>query len=476
MVLGRPGSGCSTFLKVLANQRHEYHSVEGEMWYDSFSPDQIEKHYRGDVQYCPEDDVHFPTLTVDQTLRFAASTRTPQTRTDNLSRDEHVTHITKVVETVFGLRHVKDTLVGDASVRGVSGGEKKRVSISEALVTRSLLNSWDNSTRGLEYASFSTVWFARLTTSFSASTALEFVQALRIATDVGRQATTVAIYQAGEQLYELFNKVCVIYEGRQVYFGPADRARQYFIDMGYEPANRQTTADFLVAVTDPNGRIVRQGYENKVPRTAAEFVEYFQKSDLSRTNREDMDDYRTEFVGKPERVSYYQASAKAERAKHTRSKSPFIVSVPMQARALMRRRVQIIRGGIAAQVIQLFSFVIQAIIIGTVFFRLDDNTAAFFSRGGVLFFSLLFAALQTMAEIPALFAQRPIVHRQARAAMYHPFVEGLALTLVDVPLTFVTQVVFGILIYFLVGLEQSAAHFLYVIRITFQSLKTHTCF
>ena len=81
----------------------------------------------------------------------------------------------------------------------------------------------------------------------SASTALEFVQALRIATDLGKMTTIVSIYQAGENLYNLFDKVCVINEGRMAYFGPADRARQYFIDMGYEPANRQTTADFLVS-------------------------------------------------------------------------------------------------------------------------------------------------------------------------------------------------------------------------------------
>lgn len=77
------------------------------------------------------------------------------------------------------------------------------------------------------------------------------MQALRISTDIARQSTIVAIYQAGEQLYETFDKVCVIYEGKQVYFGPANQAKQYFIDMGYEPANRQTTADFLVAGTSP---------------------------------------------------------------------------------------------------------------------------------------------------------------------------------------------------------------------------------
>jgi ATP-binding cassette subfamily G (WHITE) protein 2 (SNQ2) len=85
------------------------------------------------------------------------------------------------------------------------------------------------------------------TRGLDASTALEFVRALRIATDIVRSSTIVSIYQAGESLYEHFDKVCVIYEGRMAYFGRADQARQYFIDMGYEPAHRQTTADFIVA-------------------------------------------------------------------------------------------------------------------------------------------------------------------------------------------------------------------------------------
>ena len=90
--------------------------------------------------------------------------------------------------------------------------------------------SYDSSTRGLD-----------------SSTALEFVRALRILTDVSHMSTIVSIYQAGESLYQHFDKVCVIYEGRMAYFGRADQARQYFIDLGFEPAHRQTTSDFLVA-------------------------------------------------------------------------------------------------------------------------------------------------------------------------------------------------------------------------------------
>lgn len=143
MVLGRPGAGCSTLLRVLANQRMDYHAVEGEVHYDSFSPEDIQSRYRGDVQYCPEDDVHFPSLTVEQTIKFAARLRTPHARFDAMTRDRHIDIITDLATTVFGLRHVKDTLVGDASIRGVSGGEKKRVSLCEALVSRSLINCWD---------------------------------------------------------------------------------------------------------------------------------------------------------------------------------------------------------------------------------------------------------------------------------------------------------------------------------------------
>ncbi|KAI0074336.1 pleiotropic drug resistance ABC transporter [Panus rudis PR-1116 ss-1] len=442
LVLGRPGAGCSTFLKVLANQRDEFHKVEGEMYYDSFTPEEIYKHYRGDVQYSPEDDVHFPTLTVEETLGFAAKTRTPRARLPGDTREEHVNRVVDVWTTVFGLRHVRKSIVGDAAIRGVSGGEKKRVSIGEALATLSRLNSWDNSTRGLD-----------------ASTALEFVQALRIATDYARQSTAVAIYQAGESLYEHFDKVCLIYEGRMIYYGPADRARQYFIDMGYQPANRQTTADFLVAVTDPNGRIIRRGYRKRVPRTPDEFVKYFRKSEMMRINREDIESYKEEYVGKEQRMTDYKQSYLEDHAEHTNPKSPYIISVPMQVRALMLRRVQIIKGGYAIQIIQLGTFILQAIIMGTVFFQLKDETSTFYSRGGVLYFAILFAALTMMAEIPSLFAQRPIVLRQSRAAMYHPFVESLATTLVDAPKLAIIIIMFSIVLYFLVNLRQDAGAF-----------------
>ncbi|KAJ7649975.1 ABC-2 type transporter-domain-containing protein [Roridomyces roridus] len=448
LVLGRPGSGCSTLLKTLANQTDEYKSVSGTRSYDSLTPRQIHDHYRGDVQYCPEDDVHFPTLTVEQTLQFAARLRAPQTRIEGQSRDEYVASMVEILCTIFGLRHARHTPVGDNAIRGVSGGEKKRVSIAEALATRMRIGAWDNSTRGLD-----------------ASTALEFGRALRIMTDIAHATTIVSIYQASETLYSLFDKVCVLSEGKMVYFGPADQARDYFLSLGYIPqAERQTTPDFLVSVTDFAGRIVRPGLtpeEDKMrPRTSEELAAHFRQSALMEKNLADIAEYNAECgAGNKERLEVYKESARAEHAKGARRASPYTSSIFMQARAVMLRRVQIIMGAKAPTLINILTFVIQGTIVGSIFVNSPESTSAFFGRGGVMFFAILFCALSSMAEIPALFAQRPIVLRQSKAALYHPFIDSVSLTLVDVPITLLSVTVFAILLYFIVGLQQTASQF-----------------
>jgi len=117
--------------------------VEGEVWYDSFTPKDIARQYRGDVIYCPEDDVHFPTLTVEQTLSFAIKTRTPHIRLTDQSREQFNRDVVEILVRIFGLRHARNTVIGNEAIRGVSGGEKKRVSIAEALSCRALIGAWD---------------------------------------------------------------------------------------------------------------------------------------------------------------------------------------------------------------------------------------------------------------------------------------------------------------------------------------------
>ena len=115
----------------------------GDVFYDSFVSEEIDKRYRGDVIYCPEDDVHFPTLKVGETLGFASTMRTPNCRADNQSRSAHAVLTAEALMRIFGLEHARNTVVGDAALRGISGGEKKRVSIAEAMSARGKLVCWD---------------------------------------------------------------------------------------------------------------------------------------------------------------------------------------------------------------------------------------------------------------------------------------------------------------------------------------------
>jgi len=104
--------------------------------------EEMDKEFRGDIQYCPEDDVHFPSLSVYQTLNFAAAARTPLDRAGQ-SREEFSDTLTRVLSNTFGLKHALSTPVGDNMIRGVSGGEKKRVSIAETLAARSCISAYD---------------------------------------------------------------------------------------------------------------------------------------------------------------------------------------------------------------------------------------------------------------------------------------------------------------------------------------------
>ena len=82
------------------------------------------------------------STSVGETLSFAAAARAPRVRIDG-SRKDFTNNTTEMLATIFGLRHTLTTPVGDNAIRGVSGGEKKRVSIAEALASRACVGAWD---------------------------------------------------------------------------------------------------------------------------------------------------------------------------------------------------------------------------------------------------------------------------------------------------------------------------------------------
>lgn len=437
LVLGRPGAGCTTFLKVFANQRSGFEAVEGDMTYGGTGSDEMAKRFRGDVIYNPEDDLHYAKLSVRQTLSFALQTRTPgkEARLDGESRADYISEFLRIVTKLFWIEHTLDTRVGDEFVRGVSGGERKRVSIAEAMITRASVQAWDNSSKGLD-----------------ASTALEYVRSIRAMTNMAEASTAVSLYQAGESLYELADKVLLIDEGKCLYFGPTDQAKQYFIDLGFDCPDRWTTPDFLTSVSDEHERTIRPGWESRIPRSPEAFSRLYRDSDAYRRNLADVDDFEAQLRRQQEARG---GASDASNQKDMNYTLPF----HQQVMACTRRQFLIMIGDRAALFGKWGGLVFQGLIVGSSFYGQGDGTTSAFARGGALFVLLLFNALLALAEQTAAFEAKPILLKHKSFSFYRPAAYAIAQVFVDVPLVLIQVLIFNIIIYFMAGLSASASQF-----------------
>ncbi|KAI8318552.1 hypothetical protein GQ54DRAFT_321724 [Martensiomyces pterosporus] len=444
LVLGQPGSGCSTLLRVLGNRRGTYKRIEGKVSYGGLTPEEVTKRYRGEVAYNQEDDVHFPTLTVRKTLEFAIQCKTPSKRVLE-DREGYQKEFLDTLLDMYGLAGCADTIVGNAFLRGVSGGERKRVSIAEQVASGASIDIWDGSTRGLD-----------------SSSALDYVRSLRITTDVLHKSTVVTIYQASENIYELFDKVMVIDQGRQLYFGPASKAVEYFASIGIYKPPRQTTSDFLTGVTQLHERKVLPGWEDKAPRTAEDFERAWFASSQHQGVKQRVQQYEAQLQqddrGREIREFVDQTKMGTEKSK-LRRKSPYTTTFMYQLGKLFNREWDIFFGNKPTLIFKLIYNAVFAVIVGTLFLNLPDNSSGAFTRGGVLFFALLFNSLTAQAEIPKAITGREVVYKHKSFAMYHPAALSLAQTIVDIPFMILQIVVFSCILYWATGLEKTAAHF-----------------
>ncbi|RYP81362.1 hypothetical protein DL769_002008 [Monosporascus sp. CRB-8-3] len=356
--------------KTFCNQRAGFEDVLGDVTYGGTDAKTMAKDFRGEIIYNPEDDLHYATLTVRHTLSFALQTRTPgnESRMEGESRKDYVKEFLRVATKLLWIEHTLDTKVGNEYIRGVSGGERKR--------------------------------------------------SLRALTNMANISTAVSLYQAGESLYNLADKVLLIDSGRCLYYGTTDRAKQYFHDLGFDCPDRWTTADFLTSVTDPFERSVKPGWENRIPRSAQDFADVYMRSDAYQRN---LDDVRV----------------------HGSNRE----TVPCHV------------GRRGFFVWQMGRYYFQGLVVGSSFYDLPDSTAGAFTRGGVLFLILLFNALLALAELTAAFESKPILLRHKNFSFYRPSAYALAQTVVDIPLVLVQVVLFAVIIYWMAGLSATPSQF-----------------
>ena len=429
-----------TCLSLYTKTLCRYAEVDGDVRFGTMNEKEALQ-YRGSIVINTEEELFYPSLTVGRTMDFATRLNIPNTLPNNAqNREDYRVKFKNFLLDSMGIAHTEDTKVGDAFVRGVSGGERKRVSIIETLCTRGSVVSWDNSTRGLD-----------------ASTALEYTRALRSLTDTLGIATIVTLYQAGNGIYDLFDKVLVLDEGKQVYYGPIEHARPFMESQGFICGDGANVADFLTGVTVPSERQIKPDFESRFPRNNIELEKAYRESPTKAIM-----DRELEYPNTQEAKANTEAFCHAislDKSNHLPQKSPYTVSFLAQIKACVTRQYQIIWGDKATFIIKQGSTIVQALISGSLFYNAPDNSAGLFIKGGALFLALLFNALIAMSEVTDSYAGRPILAKHKNFAFFNPAAFCIAQIAADVPIIFFQVTSFIVILYWMTALKATAAAF-----------------
>ncbi|XP_061341725.1 ABC transporter G family member 14 isoform X2 [Gastrolobium bilobum] len=217
-MLGPSGSGKTTLLTALGGRLSG--KLSGKITYNSQPFSGAIKRRTG---FVAQDDVLYPHLTVTETLVFTALLRLP----NSLTRDEKVQHVERVI-TELGLTRCRSSMIGGPLFRGISGGEKKRVSIGQEMLINPSLLLLDEPTSGLD-----------------STTAQRILKTIKRLASGGRTVVTT-IHQPSSRLYYMFDKVVLLSEGCPIYYGPASTALEYFSSVGFSTCVTVNPADLLL--------------------------------------------------------------------------------------------------------------------------------------------------------------------------------------------------------------------------------------
>lgn len=484
LILGTPGSGKSSLLKAIAGRLSSDKSsnvtLTGCVEYNgkAMSEDYTKKfHIDNVVSYIDQLDRHAPRLSVEETFEFAYQCKTGginprQSMEDALiqsGKKESVkpssdamtraTRVSIVLESL-GLSGVKDTFVGDSTVRGVSGGQRRRVTAGEMLMDRTPLLCGDEISTGLDAAS-----------------TYDMVDLLTYYGRAGDMTRVIALLQPSPETVSLFDGVIVLAEGKVLFSGPIEHVQNYFQKLGYMPPEQMDVADFLqiLSTADAAALWTNPGTID-ASRTKAysvdELAELFIKSQFYANILEELESpHQFVWDGAQRRsvneehnldeeeegsayVPVFLSNWRAVKRKYANSFSRAIWLNLMRSLLLWIRDRRVLIANFAKNAI-------MGISVGGVFYQTEDVVSIL----GLLFQSMLFIMLGASTASSALVDDRVIFRKHYEANFFSPYPFVIGRTLSQMPQIISDVLVFGSILYFMTGLNLTVESYLTFIAI-----------
>jgi len=442
-IMGPSGAGKTTLLDILAN-RNKTGTVSGKILLDGLP---ISSDFPRLTGYVFQDDVLMSTMTVRECITFSANLRLP----DTMSTQQKKQRVEQTMEEL-GISHIADRKIGDSLDRGISGGEKRRVSIGMELVISPHIIFLDEPTSGLDSAS-----------AFSV---------MKTITDLSKRGRTVvfSIHQPRSNIFATFHDLILLSKGRIAYAGPAHQAEDYFVRMGYQIPPHTNPADFLVDVLteyDKNKGVdsVTTIVDERAPLIVPNNVQYQNTVD-GYGYQNNVDGYGYQI---PQPIVYHQQMSPAAASRRI-VRHPYATSFYSQLSTLSSRAFTNFYRNFYLMPVHYLSAIIMGVLLGCIYYKLDIDLAAVQNRLGSLFFMCCILCFGAMSSLELFITERAIFVRERANGYYRPLAYFISKTLFDlIPLRLVPPVLMGSIAYFMIDLRRDTpsdlVHFGYFILI-----------
>ncbi|KAI3642679.1 hypothetical protein MP228_012234 [Amoeboaphelidium protococcarum] len=418
-IMGASGAGKSTLLNVLAG-RIGAGDLSGEILVNGRPRNP--SNWRNVMAFVEQDDLLFDNLTVKETILYSARLRLPSSAAGNQKKDfEDKKRLVDDIIQELSLTKCQDTKIGGTEKRGISGGERKRVSIAVELITQPKLLFLDEPTSGLD--------------AFTASNIVSTVK--KLAVDSNR-AVIMTIHQPREYILTLFDKLILLSEGKTVYFGPVQGAIQQFQNCGFSIPPNTNPADFfldLMTIDMRSEKLKQESIERN--RVLQEAWQAEPPQVVKQSSRTDIDRTKDKVQGNSWANSFVHE---------------YFILLERNVKDVMRDKITLF-----ATIAQ---GVINAIIIGFIFFRMDTSFAGIQNRIGSLFLIIINQTFGNVMPVIAVFTlQKAIVKKERAAGTFRAISAYLAKISSQIPLALFGTLVFCVPIYWMLGLQATAVRF-----------------
>ncbi|KAH9780878.1 ABC transporter G family member 40 [Citrus sinensis] len=449
LLLGPPSSGKTTLLLALAGQLDSSLKVSGRVTYNGHDMNEFVP--QRTAAYISQHDVHIGEMTVRETLAFSARCQGVGSRYDMLTElarrekeagikpDLFIDVFMKAAATegqeanvltdyylkVLGLDVCADTLVGDEMVRGISGGQKKRLTTGEMMVGPALALFMDEISNGLD-----------------SSTTFHIVNSLRQNIHILNGTAVISLLQPAPETYDLFDDIILLSDGQIVYQGPCELVLDFFESMGFKCPERKSVADFLQEVTSRKDQ--RQYWVHReMPYrfiTVQEFSEAFQSFHVGQKLT---DELRT-----PLDKSKSHPAALTTKGYGVGMKELF--------KANISREFLLIKRNSFVYIFKLIQLSTMALVSSTLFFRANMNKDSVSDGGiyiGAMFFAVIMTTFNGMSDIYMTVAKLPIFYKQRGLRFYPAWAYALPAWILKIPISFLEVSIWVFLTYYAIGFD-----------------------